>query len=553
MARQLLGMGKGKIIGCSLGSCVHVAGVANFLALARECGWDTVFLGPAQSPAQVLQAVKEHDPDMVALSYRLTPETGREVIAELKRLIEAAGETGRRYAFGGTSPVCQVARQSGLFEAVFNGSDGPEAVLKWLGGSEALRAQEPSADTLLGRIQAKAPYPLLRHHFGRPSVEETVEGARLIAEAGVLDVLSLGPDQNAQESFFRPQEMAPGEDGAGGVPVRTAEDLRRIYQATRCGNRPLLRCYSGTRDLLPWARMSVETIRQAWGAIPLCWYNVLDGRSDRVPAQSIAENQEAMCWYAQRGLPVEVNEAHQWSLRGAHDALAVATAYLAACNAKQMGVQTYVAQYMVNTPPQTSPAMDLGKMLAKRELIESLCDDGFSVLCQVRAGLTHFRPEPDLAKGQLAAATALGLALEPQIVHVVGYSEADHAATAEEVIESCGIAHGVLADLLEGLPDLTADPQVQQRRRELVAEARVILRALPQYARAGVADPPADAETLAACIRVGLLDAPHLQPSAHCRGQLRTRMVKGACLAWDEATSRPLGEAERIARLPGAA
>lgn len=534
-----------------MASCVHVAGVVNFLSLARQRGWDTVFLGPALSPAGVLEAIREHDPDIVALSYRLTPETAREVIGELRRVVEVEGESGRRYAFGGTPPVCQVARESGLFEAVFDGSDDAEAVLAWLEGGRAQVAEDSRAESLQERLEAKAPYPLLRHHFGQPTVEATVEGARRIAESGVLDVLSLGPDQNAQESFFRPEDMAPGEDGAGGVPVRAPDDLRRIFEATRCGNHPLVRCYSGTRDLIKWAEMSVATIQQAWAAIPLCWYNVLDGRSDRLPTDSIAENQAAMRWYGERGIPVEVNESHHWSLREAHDVVAVAAAYLAAYNAKRMGVQTYVAQYMLNTPPQTSAAMDLAKMLAKQELIESLCDDRFSVLTQVRAGLTHFRTHADQAKGQLAASTATALALKPRIVHVVSYSEADHAATAEDVIESCQIVHGVLADLLADLPDPTDDARVRQRRRDLVGEAGLVLDAMPQYAPPDTPDPLSDPATLAACIGAGLLDAPHLCRSAHCRGELRTRVIEGACVAWDEEGNRPLSEGERIGRLPG--
>ena len=32
------------------------------------------------------------------------------------------------------------------------------------------------------------------------------------------------------------------------------------------------------------------------------------------------------------------------------------------------------------------------------------------------------------------------MALKPHIIHIVGPTEADHAATAEEVIEACGLA-----------------------------------------------------------------------------------------------------------------
>lgn len=58
------------------------------------------------------------------------------------------------------------------------------------------------SQNLIERVKNNAPYPLIRHHFGRPSLEETVEGVKLIAESRVLDVISLGPDQNAQEYFF---------------------------------------------------------------------------------------------------------------------------------------------------------------------------------------------------------------------------------------------------------------------------------------------------------------------------------------------------------------
>jgi hypothetical protein len=97
--------------------------------------------------------------------------------------------------------------------------------------------------------------------------------------AGVLDVISLGPDQNAQEHFFHPEEMDHSQDGAGGVPLRNPDDLEAIYLRSRCGNYPLVRCYAGTRDLIRWAEMSVKLINNAWGAIPLCWYSVIDGRS----------------------------------------------------------------------------------------------------------------------------------------------------------------------------------------------------------------------------------------------------------------------------------
>jgi len=117
--------------------------------------------------------------------------------------------------------------------------------------------------------------------------------------------------------------------------------------------------------------------------------------------EAIRENQQVMKWHGERNIPVEVNESHHWSLRDAHDTIGVVTAYLAAYNAKKMGVKDYVAQYMFNVPPSISPAMDLAKMLAKIELIESLQDENFTVYRQARAGIASLPADLDQAKGSL--------------------------------------------------------------------------------------------------------------------------------------------------------
>jgi len=363
-------------------------------------------------------------------------------------------------------------------------------------------------------------------------------------------VISIGPDQNAQEAFFRPEEMDPTLDGAGGVPIRTREDLERVYQASRTGNYPLLRIYSGTRDLIRWAELATETIHNAWGAIPLCWYNQLDGRSKRTPEESIAENQAAMRWYGERGIPVEVNEAHHWSMRDSHDTLAVVMAYLAAYNARAMGVKHYIAQYMFNSPPTTYGSMDLAKMLAKMEMIEGLPGDDFISMRQVRAGLLHFSPDPQMAKGQLSASTVLALGLRPHIIHVVAFCEGDHAATAADVIESCEIVRGVLRNCLFGMPDPTADPAVQDRKNRLLAEAKVLIAALRALGE-GEEDPLTSPAVLAEAIKLGVLDAPHLKGNPYAAGLLETRTVKGAIEPVDPRTKQVLGERERLRALPG--
>lgn len=257
------------IVGAAIGDCVHVAGVVNFLNLAEQLGYETVCLGPAVSPDTLLEKVAALDPALVAVGYRLTPKNCRSLLGELAARVKAHGEDRRAWLFGGTEPCVAAAREVGLFQMTFASGTSKQAVVAFLRGEQAdVTPGTPPPQTLVERIRWKAPYPLIRHHFGRPTVEETLAGVVDIARAECLDVLSLGTDQNAQEHFFRPVEMDPGAHGAGGVPVRTEADLAAIYAHSRLGNHPLVRCYSGTRDTLQWAPMLARTINNAWCAIP---------------------------------------------------------------------------------------------------------------------------------------------------------------------------------------------------------------------------------------------------------------------------------------------
>jgi hypothetical protein len=537
-----------RILGAAIGQCVHVAGLDHFLRLCEREGWRAVSLGPAVPVPLLVERVARERPEMVAVSYRLTAEDARALFALLKEAAERIPAPPPRWVFGGTPPVAAVARECGLFERTFDGTENAGTVESFIRGETGPSAATDFPSDLESRVSAARPAPILRHHYGEPDLKKTIEGAAHIAEAEVLDVLSIGPDQNAQEHFFRPAEMEPDQSGAGGVPIRRPEDLSAIYQATRRGNHPLLRCYSGTRDLIPWARMSMETIRIAWGAIPLCWYSVMDGRS-RVPLpDAIAEKQAAMRFYAERGVPVEVNESHQWSLRDAHDSLAVAMAFLAAYNAKRQGVRRYVIQMMHNTPPSTSPAMDLAKMLAKLRLIGEIEGPNFQTYREVRAGITSLPPDPHEAMGHMAASAVYAMALDPHILHVVGFSEASHVVDARALIESCRIARGAVRLALQGAPHTASDPRVRERANHLIAEARILLGAIRALG-ANSEDPWSDPAVITQAIRTGVLDAPHFRGNPHLCGKIVTACLDGGWEPIDSRSRRALSEEERLASL----
>jgi hypothetical protein len=542
------------VIAGALGECVHVAGVSNFLALAEQAGWRTVFLGPAVSIEDFLSIAQREqavagNTVMVGVSYRLTPETGERLLGEFAEAADTLQSAGIRFVFGGTPPVAERAKALGFFEHVFDSSESSAEVLTFLKGEGSqVEAETAYPQETVERIQWKSPYPLFRHHFGLPTMAATLAGIEQIAAAKVLDVISLGIDQDAQENFFHPERHNPRRKGAGGVPVRSAEDYRQLYAAARRGNFPLMRTYSGTDDFTRLAEMYIETIHNAWCAIPLFWFNQMDGRGPWDLEGSIREHQQVMTWYGQRNIPVELNEPHHWGMRDASDVICVVSAYLSAYNARAFGVKDYIAQLMFNSPPGLSDAMDLAKMLAILEMIAPLSGPDFHIWRQTRTGLLSYPLQSEAARAHLSASIYVQMALRPHIIHIVGHTEADHAATAVDVIEAGRMAQRVVENALRGQPDLTADPAVQARKCRLAEEAQVLLSAIQALCENSTVDPLTDPQTLARAVTTGLLDAPQLKNNKFGLGHIRTRILAGSCQAVGP-DGQVLTEAARIAGL----
>lgn len=535
------------LLGASLGNCVHVAGVVHFLALAENEGYDTIFMGPAVKIETLFEKINETKPDMIGVSYRLTPENVVPLLDEIdKRRKELDYKPS--WVFGGTKPVADVAKGYGFFDFISDGYDDINDSIRFLRGITNENEASSYGENIIDRINASYPYPVLRHHYGRPLLEETIAGVKKISESKVLDVISLGPDQNAQQYFFRPEEMKEEFTGAGGVPIRTREDLINLKEASKCGNYPVMRCYSGTADVFETAEMLLETIDNAWTAIPLCWYNELDGRGTRPLEVSMKEAQELIKWHADRNVPVEINEPHHWGLRDAHDVIAVVMAYISAYNAKKMGVKDYISQYMFNNPNGLAFSMDLAKIMAMIELVESLADDNFRIYRETRAGLALLNADEYVAKGQLAASTFMQMAVKPHIMHVVGYCEADHAATADEVIESCRIVKGVIRHTLNDSFSIDKDPAIVARKEELLSEAKVIIDFILEEYK-DYEDPLGNVDVLCDCIRSGYIDAVHILKNDKYKGNLKTTIVDGKCLAIDPETGKIIDEKERLAKL----
>lgn len=537
-----------RILGASIGSCIHVAGLLNFLDLAQNLGFETIYLGGAISIKELIGAILETNPEIVAISYRLGKDPLRNLLLELERELKNKNLLENRiFIFGGTKETGDTAREFSFIYKVFDGTEEIEDVIDFLKNIQGeiiyKEKKKEYPQNLKERILWKKPLPLFRHHIGLPSLEQTIKEIERLAESMLLDIISIAPDQNTQSYFFEPDKIDPQQDGAGGVPLRRKEDFIRLYEASRRGNFPLLRCYSGTRNLIEFSKLLKETINNAWAAIPLTWYSQLDRRSDRELISAIKENMEAIRWNAENNIPVEINESHQWELRNAHDSIGVATFYISALVAKKLGVKEYIAQIMLNTPPNISPKMDIAKALAKIELLESLRDEKFNLYRMIRTGLLSFPADPYSAMGQLVSSMFYGSYLKPEIIHGVSYCEALYPATSKEIIESIKMVKRAYILSSWGTPDFSSDPEVQERKEELKEEALLILSAIKGLSKSE--EDFLSPENIYNAIKCGILDAPGLKGFSIARGDVKTQVINGANYCVD-SRGRIIKEKERI-------
>ncbi|BES66575.1 hypothetical protein SANA_30140 [Gottschalkiaceae bacterium SANA] len=514
-----------KIVIGALGEDVHAAGIHCFSMLAREEGYEVVNLGSAIPIAVMLDTVEKENPDLIAISYRLNREGAFQILRQfLFDLEERELRKNRRFVFGGTQETCQVARELDLFEEIFDGSENEIKTRMYLRASKEEIHELQHPQSLRERVDWKSPYPLIRHHIGLDSLEETIIEVEKLAESELLDIISLAPDQNCQQYYFEPEKMDRAQDGAGGAPIRTEDDWKRLFQATRRGNFPLVRSYAGTNQLDRFVELHHRILNNAWSAIPITWYSDLDRRSERPLEEAIEENLRAIQKAVSLGVPVETNESHQWALRYCDDVTEIVTAYMGAFLAKQMGVKEYVQQMMLMTPPKLSPKMDLAKQIAKMMWIESLEDKNFRIYRMIRTGLLSCPADENLAKGNLIFQMSYGMALKPDIVHVVAFCEAKRRARADEILESVLMVDQAVLLANRGLPDPMCDPEVKERVEELLDQGEKIFRKIRAIG------PLHEPNTLVEAIKQGILDAPALKGFSFAQGKVETVIEEGKCV-----------------------
>ena len=164
-----------------------------------------------------------------------------------------------------------------------------------------------------------------------------------------------------------------------------------------------------------------------------------------------------------------------------------------------------------------------------------------------RTGIASLPLNLQKAKGHLAASTLIQLAIRPDIVHVVTHSEASHAASPNEIIESCNIVNQVIDRMYSSKINFINE-RIEQRKEELIQQAKWIIDLIPRLAKnsAEQKDPYINYEVLNRLVKYGIFDAPHLKNNEFAKGKIKTKIIDGACYSWDDRLQEKLNEIERI-------
>lgn len=522
-------------LGLTLGQDPHTVGIHKAGKIAKHAGMDYKILPPAMEDERKIQTILELNPRFIGLSYRLSTD---KAIYELEKFLyklehyNLFDDKERRFCFAGLHSTLQAVRsleldrkfnlylmgsdkdirkrtldtirffciesneiQSKILETVLRESQPINfEILDQLGKSivenddyltvKPLKKPSDFALKYMPQRMKESSIPLIRTHFGIPdeTIIPTVEGIEKIADNGAVDEISLGSSDLSQR-YFGNEEAFRIYKNDGGVPYKNKEDLRMLYAATRRGNFPSIKPYAHVKELKAFVDICLETgmLIGAHQAVPLFWFSELDGRGPLSLKEAIVEHKETAKYLAEKGIPVEMNDPNQWSSRFVHDTLFVVDYALIASVMYNAGVKDMIFQHQFNKPAETGDYSDLAKMAAAREIIEMIRPVGnnSSIYIETRAGIEHFSTDLDIAKYQLARTTLLQMIFCPDIIHLVSYCEANHAATVEDVIESSKIVRRAVQIFRENeseLKKLINEPVVQERKKHLINEAKFVIK-----------------------------------------------------------------------------
>ncbi|RXM74395.1 hypothetical protein [Clostridium tetani] len=605
-------------LGLTLGKDPHTVGIHKAGKIARMAGIGYKILPPAMSDEEKIRIIIKENPKYIGLSYRLSID---KAINELEKFLYKLDQydifqnSERRICFAGLVPTLDAVRSLGLdkkYKLVLMGSDKniTQKTLNTIGFFKIqsnkvineildmiIKESEPIKIEVLDQLakyvieneeyllepalkkpsdkalnyfpqrMKESSFPLIRTHFGIPdeSIIPTIKGIEKIAENGAVDEISLGSSDLSQRYFGNIKAFEEHKND-GGVPYKTKEDLRMLYLATRRGNFPSIKPYAHVYQLKRFVDNCLETgmLIGAHQAVPLFWFSELDGRGPLSVPDAIEEHIETVSYLASRYIPVEMNDPNQWSSRFVHDTLFVVDYALIASVMYNAGVNDMIFQCQFNKPAETGDFADLAKMSAAKEIIELLRPAGnrAKIFMESRAGIEHFSIDLEIAKYQLARTTLLQMILNPEVIHLVSYCEADHAATAEDVIESSKIVRKAVRVFKENEPDLKKilrHSVILQRKEYLLKESKYVLNHITklsdQYYKGMDINEYykclSDSKALAEAMKIKLMSAPGITHPDYVNPDMLTKAGEYGFIDcyenWDDKI--PMSEERRISLL----
>ncbi|MBF6607439.1 MAG: hypothetical protein ITG00_01730 [Flavobacterium sp.] len=601
-------------VASTLGNDPHTEGlhIASKIAKLGEVGYS--ILEPTLDYEPLLDRIKEADAGYIGLSYRLSPQKG---LDELKKVLALFFNTGLikagssiRIAFSGLPETIKMVQAHAhelpckvyLMQPHPNVIDRITDIIDFFDIVHnreqiigALKDElEPPGISILDEIADEVVFnnnylteppldipsnkaigsyttrikeanrPIIRSHFGIPAdtIEPTIDGIREIAEARVIDEVSLGSSDLSQRYFGLP-EMFDKLKNDGGVPYKNEQDLIRIFNASRAGNFPSVKPYCHVTGIVDFIDVCIRTgmLVGAHQAIPLFWFNELDGRGAKKVPDSIAEHCEAVKELSRRNIPAEMNDPNQWSSRWAHDTVIVASYGLVSAVMTMNEVKDMVLQMQFNKPRETGDFADLAKMTAGLEIaaaVSKFRQNPPTIYRETRTGIESLSPNMEKARWQLGRSTLLQMFVDPHILHLVSFCEANHAAKPADIIESSKIVRKAVRLFNENKIDLMREldnPIIQDRKKYLMNEAEYLLKNIaalhPEYKGGGLRAAAAflaKPDVLAQSIKKRYMTAPGIVHSEYKNPDIVTRPTKYGFIdvVDSETGQRVITEKERL-------
>lgn len=603
-------------VATSLANDPHTEGMHNASKIAALGDVESIILPPSLDYAAFYESIHKHNPKYIGLSYRQNENVAVEELFKVVNYLYNSGlvkkEDDVKIQFAGLPKTIKILENkiaelplkvilcknsSKVFDRItetvdfFDIRKDREAIINRVYeelvpkgieifnqlADEAVRGDDyknepplavPSIEACRDytvRI-AESEFPVLRSHFGipAPDIKPTVEGIRELAEARVLDELSLGSSDLSQRYFGHP-EMFERLKNDGGVPYKDYSDLVALYHASRRGNFPGVKPYCHVTDIVKFVHQCLDAgmLRGVHQAVPLFWFNELDGRGPAIVRDSIKEHFDAVMELAKAGIPVEMNDPNQWSSRWAHDTVIVASYALVSAVMTMCGVDNMVLQMQFNKPKETGDYADLAKMSAGLEMARRI-SMGRKVPAHIyretRTGIESLSADMELAKWQLARSTFLQMCMDPHIIHIVSYCEANYAARPADIIDSSKLirrAVRIFRQNKEEILKYVHVPIVDERKEFLIKECEYLLQQIaklhPSYRTSPIENLApflGNVDVIATSIERKIMSAPGII-NARYRGDFITKPQKYGVInaVKDYVDDGILTERERLANM----